>query len=378
VADHPLPSQAYAALIATGAIEPDAAQRHALGHMDALCQRLAAYEAQSTRFLSRLRRKPQPPKGLYLYGSVGRGKTMLMDLMLEAAPTRHKKRVHFQNFMADVHDRIHAYRQRVKTGEAKDTDPIPPVAASIAAETRLLCLDECAVTDIADAMILARLFEALFAQGLVLVTTSNIPPERLYEGGLNRALFLPFLALLQAHVETLEVDAKTDYRLEKSSTETTYHIPANAAARAALDQSFHALLQGQAPTPDALIVKGRTLIVPQAGKGIARFAYADLCQAALGNLDFIAIAKAFHTLIIDDIPVIAAENRNEAKRFIALIDALYDQSVKLYASASAPPEALYQADTGREAFEFARTASRLIEMQSEEYRALPHGRRVGM
>ncbi|MCX8503391.1 MAG: cell division protein ZapE, partial [Beijerinckiaceae bacterium] len=316
-----MPSQAYAALIASGAIEPDEAQRHALAHMDALCQRLAAYEAQSTRFFSRLRRKPQPPKGLYLYGSVGRGKTMLMDLMLEAAPTPHKKRVHFQNFMADVHDRIHAYRQRVKTGEVKDTDPIPPVAASIAAETRLLCLDECAVTDIADAMILARLFEALFAQGLVLVTTSNIPPERLYEGGLNRALFLPFLALLQAHVETVEVDAKTDYRLEKSSTETTYHIPANVAARAALDQSFLALLHGQAPAPDALIVKGRTLIVPQAGKGIARFAYADLCQAALGNLDFIAIAKAFHTLIIDDIPVIAAENRNEAKRFIALIDA---------------------------------------------------------
>jgi len=378
VADHPLPSQAYAALITTGAIEPDEAQRHALGSMDALCLRLAAYEAQSTRFLSRLRRKPEPPKGLYLYGSVGRGKTMLMDLMLEAAPTAHKKRVHFQNFMADVHDRIHAFRQRVKAGEAKDTDPIPPVASAIAEETRLLCLDECAVTDIADAMILARLFEALFARGLVLVTTSNIPLERLYEGGLNRALFLPFLALLQAHVETVEVDARTDYRLEKSSADSVYHVPADATARLALDHRFLALLHGQAPAPDRLHIKGRTLLVPQAGKGIARFAYADLCQAALGNLDFIAIAKAFHTLLIDDIPIIEADNRNEAKRFIALIDALYDQSVKLYATAAAPPEALYQAETGREAFEFARTASRLIEMQSEDYRALPHGRRVGM
>jgi cell division protein ZapE len=378
VADHFLPSQAYAALIATGAIEPDAAQRLALAYMDALCLELADYEAQSTRLFSRLRRKAKPPKGLYLYGSVGRGKTMLMDLMLEAAPISHKKRVHFQNFMADVHDRIHAYRQRVKAGEVRDTDPIPPVAAAIAEETHLLCLDECAVTDIADAMILARLFEALFAHGLVLVTTSNLPPERLYEGGLNRALFLPFLALLQTHVETVEVDAKTDYRLEKASTERVYYTPADAAAKQALDQRFRALLQGHTPAPASLIVKARTLTIPQAGLGIARFAYADLCKAALGNLDFLAIAKAYHTLMIDNIPIIDPDNRNEAKRFIALIDALYDQSVKLYASASAPPEALYQAASGREAFEFARAASRLIEMQSEAYRALPHGKRVGM
>ena len=374
----PLPSLAYSALVASGAIEPDQAQRHALGSMDALCQHLAAYEAKTSRLLGFLHGKAKPPKGLYLYGSVGRGKTMLMDLMLEAAPTPRKKRVHFQNFMADVHDRIHAYRAKVKNGEVKDTDPIPPVAAAIAQETRLLCLDECAVTDIADAMILARLFEALFARGLVLVTTSNIPPERLYEGGLNRALFLPFLTLLQAHVETVEVDAKTDYRLEKSAAAITFHVPANQAAKHALDEQFRVSLKGHPPAPQTLTVKGRTLNVPQAGTGIARFPYADLCKAALGNLDFIAIAKAYPTVFIDDIAVIEADNRNEAKRFIALIDALYDQSVKLYATAAAIPEALYQADTGREAFEFARTASRLYEMQSEDYRALPHGRRVGM
>jgi cell division protein ZapE len=212
----------------------------------------------------------------------------------------------------------------------------------------------------------------------VLVTTSNIPPERLYEGGLNRALFLPFLALLQAHVETVEVDAKTDYRLEKSAAAITFHVPANQAAKHALDEQFRVSLKGHPPAPQTLTVKGRTLNVPQAGTGIARFPYADLCKAALGNLDFIAIAKAYPTVFIDDIAVIEADNRNEAKRFIALIDALYDQSVKLYATAAAIPEALYQADTGREAFEFARTASRLYEMQSEDYRTLPHGRRVGM
>ena len=253
---------------------------------------------------------------------------------------------------------------------------MPPIAAEFVAETQLLCLDEFAVTDIADAMILARLFEALFARGLVLVATSNVEPDRLYEGGLNRALFMPFVALLKKRVEIVEVDARTDYRLEKLGGSKVYHVPADGQAKAALDAAFRSMLGGVVAAPDTLLVKGRKLIVPLAGNGIARFPYEALCKAALGNLDFLAIARAYHTVMIDGIPVIPAESRNEAKRFIALIDALYDRSVKLYASAEVDPQNIYRADSGREAFEFDRTASRLIEMQSADYRALPHGERV--
>ena len=372
-----LPSEAYREQVASGALEPDLAQRRALQRMDALCLSLANTEDKGSRLFGLLRRKAaDAPKGLYLWGSVGRGKTMLMDLMLEPAPVLKKTRVHFQAFMADVHDRIYRFRESVKRGERKDTDPIMPVAEEIASETRLLCLDEFAVTDIADAMILARLFKALFAKGLVLVTTSNVEPDRLYEGGLNRALFLPFIVTLKHHVEIVEVDARTDYRLEKLCGSSVYHVPADVKAKRELDAAFRSLLGGVSAKSETLLIKGRNLIVTSAGNGVARFPYEALCKAALGNLDFLAIAKAFHTVMIDDIPVIEAENRNEAKRFIALIDALYDQSVQLYASAAAEPSELYRADSGREAFEFDRTASRLIEMQSDDYRALPHGARV--
>jgi cell division protein ZapE len=301
---------------------------------------------------------------------------MLMDLMIEAAPIRLKKRIHYQAFMADVHERVHRFRLKVKSGEIKDADPIPPIAKAIVSETQLLCLDEFAVTDIADAMILARLFTALFAEDLVLVTTSNLAPDRLYEGGLNRALFLPFIETLKARTESIELDSLTDYRLEKTAGGAAYLVPADANARASLDAVFHDLLGHAAPHPMTLTVKGHPLSVPFAGHGVARFSYDDLCKAALGSLDFLELAKTFKAIVIDDIPIINAENHNEAKRFIALIDALYDQSVKLYASAAALPQNLYQADSGREAFEFDRTASRLIEMQSDEYRALPHGERL--
>ena len=345
--------------------------------MDDLCQRLAAMDGTGGKLARLLQRKrPEAPIGLYLWGSVGRGKTMLMDLMLEAAPLEKKQRLHFQAFMADIHNRIHRFRESVKRGERKDTDPMPPIAAEFVAETQLLCLDEFAVTDIADAMILARLFEALFARGLVLVATSNVEPDRLYEGGLNRALFMPLVALLKQRVQIVEVDARTDYRLEKLGGSPVYHVPADGQAKAALDAAFRSMLGGVVAAPDTLLVKGRKLIVPLAGNGIARFPYEALCKAALGNLDFLAIARAYHTVMIDGIPVIPAESRNEAKRFIALIDALYDQSVKLYASAEVEPQNIYRADSGREAFEFDRTASRLIEMQSADYRALPHGERV--
>jgi len=372
-----LPSEAYRELIASGVVEPDFSQRLALERMDDLCHRLAAMDGKGGKLARLLQRKrPEAPIGLYLWGSVGRGKTMLMDLMLEAAPVEKKQRLHFQAFMADIHNRIHRFRESVKRGERKDTDPMPPIAAEFVAETQLLCLDEFAVTDIADAMILARLFEALFARGLVLVATSNVEPDRLYESGLNRALFMPFVALLKQRVEIVEVDARTDYRLEKLGGSKVYHVPADSQAKAALDAAFRSMLGGVVAATDTLLVKGRKLIVPLAGNGVARFPYEALCKAALGNLDFLAIARAYHTVMIDGIPIIPAESRNEAKRFIALIDALYDRSVKLYASAEVEPQKIYRAESGREAFEFDRTASRLIEMQSADYRALPHGVRV--
>jgi cell division protein ZapE len=371
-----LPSEAYRRLITEGRIEPDEAQRPALLAMDRLCHALAALPSRKSGIGWLFHRVPAMPKGLYLWGSVGRGKTMLMDLMFASAPIARKRRVHFQNFMADVHDRIHAFRQRVKRGEVKDTDPIPPVAASLATEARLLCLDEMAVTDIADAMILSRLFEALFAEGTVLVTTSNLPPARLYENGLNRALFLPFLALLAHKLDTVEIDSATDHRLGQSTTDAVYFTPVDGAATASLDAIFEQLIDGEPAQETQLRVKSRVVRIPRAGTSFARFAYADLCRTALGNPDFIALAKAYPAVMIDAIPIIHPDNHNEAKRFIALIDALYDQSVKLYVSAAAPPDHLYTATDGREAFEFARTASRLIEMQSETYRALPHGRRL--
>jgi cell division protein ZapE len=372
-----LPSEFYRERVVSGALEPDLAQERTLERMDALCLSLTHIEDKGSRLFGLLRRKAaDAPKGLYLWGSVGRGKTMLMDLMLDAAPVSKKKRVHFQAFMADVHDRIYRFRESVKRGERKDTDPILPVADEIAGDIRLLFLDEFAVTDIADAMILARLFKALFAKGLVLVTTSNVEPDRLYEGGLNRALFLPFIATLKHYVEIVEVDARTDYRLEKLGGSPVYLVPADDKAKREMDAAFRSLLGGAPAKSETLLIKGRTLAVPSAGNGVARFPYEALCKAALGNLDFLAIARTFHTVMIDDIPIINPENRNEAKRFIALIDALYDQSVQLYVSAAAEPSELYRADSGREAFEFDRTASRLIEMQSEDYRALPHGVRA--
>jgi cell division protein ZapE len=371
------PSEAYGDLVASGVVESDDAQLIALSRMDNLCQRLATSGKIGSSLIGLLRRKAvEAPVGLYLWGSVGRGKTMLMDLMLEAAPVEKKKRLHFQAFMADIHNRIHRFRESVKHGERKDTDPMPPIAAAFVAETRLLCLDEFSVTDIADAMILARLFEALFSCGLVLVTTSNIEPDCLYEGGLNRALFLPFIELLKRRVEVVQIDARVDYRLEKLNGSPVYHVPVDASAKVALNAAFRSLLGNNLAAPTTLTVKARNVVVPLSGNGIARFTYDELCKTPLGNLDFLAIAKAFHTVFIEGIPIIPADNRNEAKRFIALIDALYDQSVKLYASAAAEPPLLYHADSGREAFEFDRTASRLIEMQSAGYRALPHGERL--
>jgi cell division protein ZapE len=305
---------------------------------------------------------------------VGRGKTMLMDLFFEALPLRGKRRVHFHAFMSDVHERIHQWRQLLKAGEVSGDDPIAPVAEVLAKEAWVLCFDEFAVTDIADAMILGRLFTALFELGVVVVATSNVEPGRLYEGGLNRTLFLPFVRLLQQHMEVVRLDARTDFRMEKLAGSPVYHVPADEGARQALDRAFRSLTGRPRGERVMLTVKGHPLEVPQAAGGVARFAFPDLCAKPLGAGDYLALAQRFHTIIVEGIPRMGFEQRNEAKRFITLVDALYDRRVKLLASAEAEPPELYRADTGREMFEFERTVSRLIEMRSDEYLSAPHGR----
>ena len=373
---HKRPSEAYRQLVGLGEIDEDPAQLRVIERLDALCLALDTLPSRKSGLSWLFKRKITMPKGLYLWGSVGRGKTMLMDLVLDSAPLEKKARLHFQSFMADVHRRIHAFRLSVKRGEVQDTDPVPSVAAAIASELTLLCLDEFSVSDIADAMILARLFTALFDHGLVLVATSNVAPDRLYHEGLNRALFLPFIDVLKTATEIIELDAPVDYRLEKIHGGQTWFTPLTSKHNEALEDVFRSLSAGRIATPQTLTVLGHAVHIPRAYEKAAWFDYADLCQTALGANDFVMIAERFDTVFISNIPVIAADQRNEAKRFIALIDALYDRSVKLYASAADEPQNLYHADDGREAFEFDRTASRLIEMQSEPYRALPHGERL--
>jgi cell division protein ZapE len=367
----------YYDLVASGDLECDPAQEAALEELDALARRLHDYKLPGKpnplrRLFSRNAHHPQV-RGLYIWGAVGRGKTMIMDLFFEAAPVARKRRVHFHAFMADVHARIHAWRQKLKAGEVKGEDPIAPVAHDLARKAALLCFDEFAVTDIADAMILGRLFTALFAHGVVVVATSNVVPDKLYENGLNRALFVPFIHLLQERMEVIELQSRTDFRLEKLSSEPVYHVPADAAAKRKIDRMFKKLTGLDHGRPSVIEVLGRKVKVPERAGGVARFRFADLCEVPLGATDYLELAQEFHTLIIDGIPVMDESKRNEAKRFINLIDALYDRHVKLIASAAAEPTELYRAKNGHEAFQFDRTASRLIEMRSTEYLALPHG-----
>jgi cell division protein ZapE len=367
----------YEALVGSGVIERDLAQIHLVRALDRLVQdldrRRRARKGSALGWLFGKRDDAAAPlKGLYNWGSVGRGKTMLMDLFHEAAPGP-KRRVHFHGFLADAHERIHAHRQALKAGTAKGDDPIPVVADALADEATLLCFDEFTVTDIADAMILGRLFAALFKRGVIVVATSNVEPDRLYEGGLNRALFLPFVAELQSRVDVLRLDSRTDFRLEKLGGASVYHVPADETAAEALARAFKGLTGKAKGRPATVRVHGRDVAVPEELAGVARFTFADLCAQPLGASDYMAVARAFHTVILSDIPVIGTDNRNEAKRFITLIDTLYDAHVKLVASAAAEPQNLYTATEGREAFEFDRTVSRLIEMRSSDYLGLPHG-----
>ena len=314
-----------------------------------------------------------------IFGEVGRGKTMLMDLFFSASPVMRKRRTHFHEFMADVHERVHVFRQESKNegknGEGEDA--IRRAAAAIAEESWLLCFDEFHVTDIADAMILARLFTRLFELGVVMVATSNLPPHDLYKDGLNRPLFLPFLALLEKHCEVVRLDARADFRLEKLTGMPVWYVPPDASAKDALDEAWRRLTGGHAGAPHELMVKGHAVRVPAAAMGVARFSFEDLCAQPLAAADYLKIAHEFHTLIVDGIPVMDYAHRNEAKRFIILIDTLYDHSVKLLASAEAQPDELYTGEQGFETQEFKRTASRLIEMRSQSYLGLPHGPRTG-
>lgn len=371
-------AETYAASVEAGRIEPDAAQLALLARFDDLIERLDRQPVRNgvapfARLFGR-KRNVEPVRGLYIWGSVGRGKTMLMDMFFDAAQVAAKRRAHFHAFMAEVHSRVHAWRQEKKAGRAKGDDPIQPVADQLAKEAQLLCFDEFAVTDIADAMILGRLFEALFARGVTIVATSNVEPARLYEGGLNRALFLPFIGLLGERMEVARLDARTDFRLEKIGGSPVYYTPADAAARAAMDRLFASLSGRANGAPARLEVLGRTLPIPEAASHVARFTFDDLCRKPLAAVDYLALAENYHTIFIEGVPVMAQHMRNEAKRFINLIDTLYDQHVKLVVSAEASPTGLYTGDYGREAFEFERTASRLIEMQSHSYLALPHGK----
>ncbi len=368
----------YDALVSAGTIERDLAQVKLLRQLETLARSLGqvrlARKPNALGWLFGKKTQAAPLKGLYVWGSVGRGKTMLMDLFFEALPVRRKRRVHFHAFMADVHERIHDFRQKLKTGEVKGNDPIAPVAEALAEEAWVLCFDEFTVTDIADAMILGRLFTALFSHGVVVIATSNVEPNRLYEGGLNRSLFLPFIDLLQERMEIVKLESRTDFRLEKLAGSPVFYAPADEYSRTALTRAFKSLTGREHGKPLTLTVKGHPVEVPQAAGGVARFSFEDLCSKPLGASDFLAVAEEFHTVVLENIPVMSFERRNEAKRFIMLIDALYDAHVKLLASAEAEATELYKADSGREAFEFDRTVSRLIEMRSEEYLSLPHGR----
>lgn len=359
-------------MVAAGELDEDPIQRKAAGLLDQLNAELAelrlAKKSSALGWLFAKRKAAAPPvKGLYLWGGVGRGKTMLMDLFFDAAAIRRKRRSHFHTFMADVHERIHAHRQALKAGTTKQDDPIPPVAQAIANESMLICFDEFHVVDIADAMILGRLFAQLFQRGVVLVATSNVIPSDLYKDGLNRALFMPFVEMLHHHVDVFELDAQKDYRIDKLGAAPTWYNPLGPVSDHAMDEAWERLTNHHSGERYTVIVKGREVPVLRQAHGVARFTFEELCSRPLGAEDYVALCNHFHTLMIDGIPRMGPEQRNEAKRFITLIDAMYDTRTKLIASADGEPHELYIAPSGNEAFAFERTASRLIDMRSDDY-----------
>jgi cell division protein ZapE len=357
---------------ADGAVQHDSAQELAAEKLQSLHNALRHYRPETGRSglkarLGLARRRQEPPQGLYLFGGVGRGKSMLMDAFFRTAPVERKRRVHFHSFMAEVHDRLHVWRAATKGTKA---DPLPDLAREIAKEAWLLCFDEFHVVNVADAMILSRLFESLFDNGVVVVATSNVPPSRLYEGGLQRDRFTPFIDLLKQRLDVLQLDGGRDYRLAHLERLDMFRTPADANARAAMDDAFAKLTEGAEPGATTLTVKGREVRVPACARGVARFSFHDLCAAALGAEDYAAVAARFHTVVLDAIPVMDEAMRNEARRFMTLIDTLYEHRCNLVAAADAAPENLYTGGDG--AFEFQRTVSRLAEMQTRAYIEQPH------
>lgn len=353
--------EAYDRAAARGELAADPAQHELAERLDRLAAELAQSES-SSGLLGMLRGKARPPRGLYIQGDVGRGKTLLLDMFFEHAPVRKKRRVHFHAFMQEVHTAIFAIRQN---GQDRNGDAVVTAARDIAAAARLLCFDEFQVNDIADAMILGRLFEALFAAGTVIVLTANIPPADLYRHGLNRQVFLPFIRLIEERLELVTLSGGIDHRLQRVGGEQVYFCPLGAGADARMQWLWKRLTDTDRGEPVTLAVKGRNFLVPQAARKIARFDFADLCQAAVGAADYLAIAAVFDGVFVEQIPVLQPAQVNEARRFTMLIDTLYDRQIRFAASAETPPEGIYAA--GLNTFEFARTVSRLREMISASY-----------
>ncbi len=370
------PIDAYQALLDGGEIKPDSSQMAAMEKLQGLHEGLLEYSPQMGKkgWMKRLNLgggKTLPPQGLYMWGGVGRGKSMLMDLFFDTTTIEDRQRVHFHAFMLEVHKRLHSFREAVKAGQANEkSDPLVALARVITDRAWLLCFDEFHVTDIADAMILGRLFETLFDAGVVVVATSNRPPKDLYKDGLQREQFLPFIDRIEQQLDVMELDSGIDYRLDRLKEMETFLTPADAAADEKMDADFHDLSIGGHARPVVLHVQGREIKIPKESEGVAMADFSDLCEENLGPADYLAIAENFHTVLLRHIPKLGPENRNAAKRFVTLIDALYEAKVNFICSADVPPTELYTEGDG--AFEFERTVSRLMEMQSTEYMAEPH------
>lgn len=356
-----------------GELQPDPMQELAVEKLQSLHYALDHYEPQSgmqgwKARLGLARRTETPPQGLYIYGPVGRGKSMLMDLFFDSAPVKRKRRIHFHEFMIEIHDAAHAWRK--EKNKKSDRDPLSQIAETVAEGAWLLCFDEFHVTNIADAMILGRLFESLFELGIVVVTTSNFEPDELYKNGLQRERFLPFIDLLKTRLDCLELASPVDYRLARLKQMKVFHAPLGPRASQALEKSYADLTEGAVSGPETVTVKGRNIDVRRTARGVAWFGFDQLCGQPRGAEDYLTLGRRYHTFVLNGVPKLNEETRNEAKRFMTLIDTLYELKVNLVMAAETAPQEIYRGPTHD--FEFQRTISRLMEMQSDDYIDAPH------